>query len=167
MGSSDWMSDVCSADLSAWLASIAAVAPVGLWLGAFVMFLVLAPFARSALSTPASASRIAADGASVAVGLALLQGLVLWAALALLGAAPERLPVALAFVLALSASVALVHQALVAVFGRAGFIVSAVLLGLQLVAAGTLTPASLSPVADSPWSMLPLSLGLQIGRAHV
>lgn len=152
---------------SAWLSSIAAVAPVGLWLGAFVLFLVLAPFARSALSTPASAGRIALDGASVAVGVALIQGIVLWGALALLGAAPERLPVALAFVMILSASTTLVHQALVAAFGRAGFIVSAVLLGLQLVAAGTLTPASLAPVADTPLSLLPLSLGLQGAQALV
>ncbi len=152
---------------SAWLSAIAVVAPVGLWLGAFVLFLVLAPFARNALTTPASAGRIAADGAGVAIIVALAQGVIVWGVLALVGAAPDRLPVALALVLASSVCFALVHQMLVAAFGRAGLIVSAVLLGLQLVAAGTLSPAALAPAADSPLSLLPLSLGLQGAQALV
>lgn len=152
---------------SAELSAVAAVAPVGLWLGALVVLLVLAPFARSSLTSPATAGRIAMDGAVVAGGIACVQALAVWVALALLGVTPGRLPVALAFTLVLAGCVMLIHQVLTAALGRAGFIASAVLLAVQLVAAGTLAPASLAPAAGSPLSLLPLSLGLQGAQALV
>ena len=105
--------------------------------------------------------RIATDGALVAIGVGAVQAVLVWIAMALLGATPERLLVAFGLILAAAIAFALVHQALVALLGRIGLVLSAVALGLQLVASGTLVAG----VHDPTVALLPLSVALQGGEA--
>ena len=134
---------------SALAATLAAVVPV------------VAPFSRSQVSTSRSPVRIATDGALVAIGVGAVQAVLVWIAMALLGATPERLLVAFGLILAAAIAFALVHQALVALLGRIGLVLSAVALGLQLVASGTLVAG----VHDPTVALLPLSVALQGGEA--
>lgn len=146
---------------------IAALAPVAQWLGAIATFLIVAPFARGALTSAAPAWRIARDGAVVVTAVAAVQALLVWGSVVLSGAASERVWVAGALALVTALSFALVHQALVSFLPRAGLIVSIVLLGLQVAAAGTLSPQALSPAASGPLSLLPLSIALQAAQQLV
>ena len=146
---------------SALAATLAAVVPISLWLGAMATFTVVAPFSRSQVSTSRSPVRIATDGALVAIGVGAVQAVLVWIAMALLGATPERLLVAFGLILAAAIAFALVHQALVALLGRIGLVLSAVALGLQLVASGTLVAG----VHDPTVALLPLSVALQGGEA--
>lgn len=148
-------------------AAVASLAPVSLWLGSLAIFLVVAPYARGMLLTAAPASRLAADGALVAIGVAAVQSVLVWLAIAVLGVAPERIAVAFGFTLAIAISFVLFQQALTALLGRAGLIVSVLALGIQLVAAGTLQPVEAGSLAATPLSLLPLSLALQGGEALV
>ena len=152
---------------TALAAAVAALAPVSLWLGALATFLVVAPFARASLITPATPARLAADAALVVIGVAAVQSLLVWLGIAVLGVAPDRIAVAFALTLAAAVSFALFHQALTALFGRAGLIVSVLALGIQLVAAGTLQPVTDGSLAATPFSILPLSLALQGADALV
>ncbi|MDZ8274329.1 hypothetical protein R2Q81_00060 [Microbacterium aquimaris] len=153
--------DMVAGPPSALAATLAAVVPVALWLGAMATFIVVAPFSRSQLTTSRSPVRIARDSALVAVGVGTLQAVLVWIAIALLGSPPERLLVAFGLTLAAAVSFALVHQALVALLGRIGLVLSAVALGLQLVASGTL----IAGVHDPTVALLPLSVALQGGEA--
>lgn len=148
-------------------AAVAVLAPVSLWLGALAIFLIVAPFARAALPTPATAGRIAFDGAGVAVAAAAIQALLVWLGIAVLGVAPDRLGVAFGLSIIVAVAFALFHQALTALFGRTGLIISVLALGLQLVAAGTLGPVTSGTLATTPLAILPLSLALQGGEALV
>lgn len=152
---------------TALAAAVAALAPVSLWLGALATFLVVAPFARASLITPATPAHLAADAALVVIGVAAVQSLLVWLGIAVLGVAPDRIAVAFALTLAAAVSFALFHQALTALFGRAGLIVSVLALGIQLVAAGTLQPVTDGSLAATPFSILPLSLALQGADALV
>lgn len=152
---------------SALAAAVAALAPVSLWLGALATFLVVAPFARASLVTPATSAHIAADAALVAVGIAVVQSVLVWLGVAVLGVVPDRIAVAYGLTLAVAVSFTLFHQALTALFGRAGLIVSVLALGLQLVAAGTLQPVTEGSLAATPFSILPLSVALQGADALV
>ncbi len=148
-------------------AAVAVLAPVSLWLGALAIFLIVAPFARAALPTPATAGRIAADGAVVAVVVAAIQAFLVWIGIALLGVTPDRIGVAFGLTVIVAVAFALFHQALTALFSRTGLIISVLVLGLQLVAAGTLGPVTAGTLAATPFSVLPLSLALQGGEALV
>lgn len=147
--------------------TLATVAPIALWLGAIATFLVVRPFARSALATPASALALARDGALVATGVAVIQAALVWVGFVLLGVPPDRFLAAAGLSLATAVSFAFVHQALCAFLPRAGLIVSLVALGVQVVAAGTLVLPALAPAAAGPLSILPLSLALQGAQALV
>ncbi|MDZ8171347.1 hypothetical protein [Microbacterium xanthum] len=153
--------DMVAGPPSALAATLAAVVPISLWLGAMATFTVIAPFSRSQVSTSRSPARIAIDGALVAIGVGTVQAVLVWLAMALLGAAPERLLVAFGLILAAAIAFALVHQALVALLGRVGLVFSAVALGLQLVASGTLVAG----IHDPTVALLPLSIALQGGDA--
>ncbi|MBB2976094.1 putative membrane protein [Microbacterium endophyticum] len=144
-------------------ATLGAVVPVALWLGALATFLVVAPFSRTRLTTAVSALRIAADSAMVAVAVGFVQAVLVWIAIVIVGIPATRLGVAFAFTVVAAMAFALLHQALVALMGRAGLVVSVVALGLQLVASGTLAPHS----SESALGFLPLSLALQGAQALV
>lgn len=142
-------------------AAVAALVPVALWLGALATSLVVAPFSRAALSSPASARRIAAQAGFVGVVVGVVQALLVWVGVALLGVAPDRIAVAFGLTVVMSVCFALVHQALCGLLGRAGLVVSVVALGVQVVAAGIAGPVPADSIAAGPLALLPLSLGLQ------
>lgn len=142
-------------------AAVAALVPVALWLGALATALVVAPFSRAALGTPASARRIAGQAAFVGVVVGIVQAILVWVGVAVLGVAPDRMAVAFALTVVMSVCFALVHQALCGLFGRAGLVVSVVALGVQVVAAGIAGPVPAGSIAAGPLALLPLSLGLQ------
>ncbi|WOQ70355.1 hypothetical protein RYJ27_03855 [Microbacterium limosum] len=142
-------------------AAVAALVPVALWLGALAASLVVAPFSRAALSTSASARRIAGQAALVAVAVGVVQAVLVWIGVAVLGVAAERIAVAFGLTVAMSVCFALVHQALCGLLGRAGLVVSVIALGVQVVAAGTLGPVLAGSIAAGPLALLPLSTGLQ------
>lgn len=116
--------------------------PIGLWVGALAMFLVLRPASRRALASTASAGRIVASalvraGAIAAIQAALLvvllhtAGGVSWAVL------PATLPFALLAALAFTAF----HHLLTVGLGRGGLVISLLLLALQVATIGGLLPA--------------------------
>jgi putative membrane protein len=152
---------------SAVASSMAVFGPVALWIGAIGVMLALLPFARSALTSAASALRLARSAAVVIVTVALAQSVLVWGAVALSGVAPDRALAAAALTAVTAVAFALVHQGLVAFLPRAGLVVSLVLLGLQVIAAGTLAAPGTTPAATGPLAGLPLSLALQGAQALV
>lgn len=123
-------------------ARIAALAvPIGLWLGALALVLVLARTARRIAASAESDARVLATllarSAWVVVVQALLAALVVHA---IGGVAWASLPATLGVTLLFAAAAGLLQLALVAWWGPAGAAVSLVLLGLQAVAAGGLVP---------------------------
>lgn len=152
---------------SALASSMAVFGPVALWIGAIGVMLALLPFARSALTSAASALRLARSAAVVVVTVALAQAVLVWGAVALSGVAPERALVAAGLTAVTAVAFALVHQGLVAFLPRAGLVVSLLLLGLQVIAAGTLAAPGTTRAATGPLAGLPLSLALQGAQALV
>lgn len=141
-------------------ARIAALAvPIGLWLGALALVLVLARSARRIAASAESDGRVLLTmlirSAWVVVVQALLATLVVhgiggvaWAS------APATLGIALLF----AAVATLLHIAFVSVWGAAGGVVSVVLLGLQAVAAGGIVPRDvLGPGFEAIAPVLPMT----------
>ena len=115
--------------------------PIGLWLGAMALFLVFRPFTREALASTAPTGRLVAR----TLFRGSLVGLVQAAAVVLLmhtalGVDWALLPQTLAFSALLAVAFTAVHAFLSAWLGRAGTIVSLVLVVLQLAASGGLYP---------------------------
>ncbi|MGM1030332.1 MAG: hypothetical protein ACQEWM_10795 [Actinomycetota bacterium] len=137
-------------------ARIAALAvPIGLWLGALALVLVLARSARRIAASAESDGRVLMTMLIRSAWVVLVQALLATLVVHAIGgvawaAAPATLAVALLF-----AGVAtLLHAAFVSWWGAAGGIVSVVLLGLQAVAAGGVVPRDvLGPgfEAVAPW----------------
>lgn len=137
--------------------------PIGLWLGAMAMFLVFRPFGREALrstaSTPGLVGRTLARAGMLALAQAVGVVLLLHGAL---GVEWSLLPQTLAFAGLLALAFTAVHAWLTAVFGRAGLLVSLVLVTLQLAASGGLYPVEvLSDPFQSVSPFLPLTWAVQ------
>jgi putative membrane protein len=120
------------------------IVPVGLWIGAAALVLLFGAVSRRLLATGVGTGRL--------VGGALLRGVVVAVAQAVLivvllaatlGVAWSTL--APLFLVAVVAGIAFlaIHQLLQALFGRAGTVLSIVLLGVQLVAVGGIYPIEL------------------------
>lgn len=120
--------------------------PVGLWIGAFAVFLALGLLTRRVLASTASSFRITRYALSRAGALVLAQAVLLVAMLhALLGVPWTALPATLPFALLVGVTVTCIHALLTAAFGRWGLIVSLVLLALQLASTGGLYPIDVVP----------------------
>ena len=128
------------------------IVPVGLWIGAAALVLLFGAVSRRLLATGVGTGRL--------VGSALLRGVVVAVAQAVLivvllastlGVGWSALP--LLFLVAVVAGIAFlaIHQLLQAVFGRAGTVLSIVLLGVQLVAVGGIYPIEL---VSSPFQVI-------------
>ncbi|TFB96330.1 MULTISPECIES: YhgE/Pip family protein [Cryobacterium] len=118
--------------------------PVGLWIGALAIFLVMRPVTSTALASTASTGRLVSRGFGRAFGLAAAQAVVVVALLhASLGVTWTLLPATLGFAVFLAFVFVAVHQFLTVAFGRVGIVVSLVLLALQLTAVGGLYPIEL------------------------
>ncbi|WP_308467019.1 YhgE/Pip family protein [Rathayibacter soli] len=145
------------------LGAIAAVmVPVALWLGAFALYLVLSPFDPKALGSAASTWRVARQSLVPSVVLGCIQALIVVLGLGLLGVSPAHRAASALFVLVLSAAFVCVHHGVIALFGRAGRMLSLAFISLQVVAAGVLVPAAFSPSWLSAVSgVMPLTAAVQ------
>lgn len=143
--------------------------PLGLWVGAFAIFLVLRPFAAGALTSTASTGRLAISRLSRASLLALGQAVVLVGLLhGALGVDWMLLPVTLLFASLMALAFTAFHFLLTVLFGRAGLVVSLFALAVQAASAGSPFPVEVLAApfrAISP--LLPLSHGISGMQAIV
>lgn len=137
--------------------------PIGLWLGAMAMFLVFRPFGREALRSTASTGglvwRTLARAGLLALAQAVTVVLLLHGAL---GVDWSLLPQALGFAALLALAFTALHAFLTVWLGRAGLLVSLVLVALQLAASGGLYPVEiLSGPFQAISPFLPLTWAVQ------
>lgn len=126
--------------------------PIGLWIGALAIFLVMKPLSALALASTASTGNLVARSLGRAFGIAAAQAVVVLLLLhSTLGVSWSILPSTLAFAVFLAFVFAAVHHFLTAAFGRVGIVVSLVLLALQLTAVGGLYPIEL---VSAPFQMI-------------
>ena len=141
-------------------ARIAALAvPIGLWLGALALVLVLARAARRIAASAESDRRVLVTllvrSSWVVAAQALLAALVVHA---IGGVSWASAPLTLVVALLFAGVATLLHVAFVAWWGAAGGIVSVVLLGLQAVAAGGIVPRDvLGPGFEAVAPVLPMT----------
>ncbi|SKA96272.1 putative membrane protein [Agreia bicolorata] len=134
-----------------------AVLPLALWIGALVLFVLLRPFPPRALLSAASSWRIGARSFAVVAALVLAQAVLVLIWLAAFGVSPVHHAGSVLVVLGISLAFVLLHQGLVALFGRIGWAISLAVVALQLAAAGTLFVRA---GADNPLQSLVGSLPL-------
>ncbi|MFF2270981.1 YhgE/Pip family protein [Agromyces sp. NPDC058136] len=136
--------------------------PIGLWLGAMAMFLVFRPFGREALRSTASTGGLVWRALARAGLLALAQAVAVVLLLhGSMGVAWSLLPQTLAFAALLALVFTALHAFLTVWLGRAGLLVSLVLVALQLTAAGGLVPIevlagpyqAISPFLPLTWAV--------------
>ncbi|WP_022890524.1 YhgE/Pip domain-containing protein [Agromyces italicus] len=136
--------------------------PIGLWLGAMAMFLVFRPFGREALRSTASTGGLVWRALARAGLLALAQAVAVVLLLhGTMGVAWSLLPQTLAFAALLALVFTALHAFLTVWLGRAGMLVSLVLVALQLTAAGGLVPIevlagpyqAISPFLPLTWAV--------------
>ncbi|MGN6742300.1 MAG: YhgE/Pip family protein [Amnibacterium sp.] len=122
----------------------ALILPVSLWIGASAAVLLFGAIRRRLLATGIGSGRLV--GAALARGalLAVAQAVLLLVLLqSTLGLTWDRAALALLVAVVTGVAFFAVHQLLTALFGRAGTVISIVLLGAQLVAVGGLYPIQL------------------------
>lgn len=140
-------------------AAIGAVAvPLGLWIGAFAIYLLLVPFGRRDLASTASTFRVVVGSLVPAALLALVQAAVVAVVLLVVGAQPAHLVASIGFVFVMAIAFVMLHQGLVALFGQAGRLISLALVVVQVAAAAVIVPNGLSsPLYTGLAELLPLS----------
>ena len=137
--------------------------PLGLWVGALAVFLILRPVTRRALTSTARNGRLVASaigraslvtGAQAVLLVALLHGA--------LGVAWSLLPATLAFSLLTAIAFTAFHYLLTIGLGRAGLVVSLFLLAVQITSTGGIYPIEL---LSTPFQVvspfLPLTYAVQ------
>ncbi|MCI2959100.1 YhgE/Pip family protein [Agromyces atrinae] len=136
--------------------------PVSLWIGALAIFLVFRPVTVPALQSTASTARIVGRGLLRAGLVALAQVVAVVALLhTALGVSWTLLPQTFAFAAVIALAFTALHYVLTVWLGRAGLIVSLVLLTLQIIAAGGLYPVEMlsapvqfvSPLLPLTWAV--------------
>lgn len=137
--------------------------PVGLWLGALALFLVFRPFGREALRSTASTGGLVWRTLARAGLIALAQAVTVVLLLhGVMGASWSLLPQTLAFAALLALVFTSLHAFLTVWLGRAGLLISLVLVALQLTASGGLYPVE---VLSGPYQVispfLPLTWAVQ------
>lgn len=137
--------------------------PVGLWLGALALFLVFRPFGREALRSTASTGGLVWRTLARAGLIALAQAVTVVLLLhGVMGVAWSLLPQTLAFAALLALVFTALHAFLTVWLGRAGLLISLVLVALQLTASGGLYPVE---VLSGPYQaispLLPLTWAVQ------
>jgi putative membrane protein len=137
--------------------------PVGLWIGALAIFLVMKPLTAVALASTASTGRLLWRGVGRGLLIAAAQAIAVALLLHItLGVDWALAPATFGFALLLAGAFVAVNHFLIAAFGRIGVVASLLLLSLQLVAVGGLYPIELVSApfrAISPF--LPLTWAVQ------
>ena len=118
--------------------------PLGLWIGALAVFLVLRPVTRRALTSTASNGRLVAAAIGRASAVTAAQAVLLVALLHLtVGVAWTLLPVTLLFSLLMAFAFTAFHYLLTIGLGRAGLVVSLFVLAVQVTSTGGIYPIQL------------------------
>lgn len=133
--------------------------PVGLWIGALATFLALRPAARGVIGTSAAGGTIVRRAVGRAFLIALAQAaLVTVLVHAVSGVDLALLPATLALTSIIALSFTALHAALTLTLGRAGLVVSLLLLAVQIVATGGIIPiAVLADPFPALSAVLPLT----------
>jgi len=117
--------------------------PVGLWIGALATFIALRPAARGVIGTSAAGGTIVRRSIGRASLIALSQAALLTLLVHLVsGVDWALLPATLALTSVIALAFTALHAALTLALGRAGLVVSLLLLAVQLVATGGIVPVT-------------------------
>ncbi|MBC7590538.1 MAG: ABC transporter permease, partial [Salinibacterium sp.] len=126
--------------------------PVGLWIGALAVFLVLRPVTRRALASTARSGRLVSSAIGRAGIITGAQALLLVALLhTALGVSWALLPATLGFSLLIALAFTTFHYLLTIGLGRGGLVVSLLLLALQLTSTGGIYPIQ---ALSAPFQMI-------------
>ena len=118
--------------------------PLGLWIGALAVFLVLQPVTRRALTSTANNGRLVFSALARAGIVTAAQALLLVALMHVaLGVDWALLPATLGFSLLMALAFTAFHYVLTIGLGRAGLVVSLFLLAIQVTSTGSLYPIEL------------------------
>jgi putative membrane protein len=118
--------------------------PLGLWIGALAVFLVLRPVTRRALTSTARNGRLVASAIARASIVTGAQAVLLTALLhGALGVGWSLLPATLGFSLLTALAFTAFHYLLTIGLGRAGLVVSLFLLAVQVTSTGGIYPIQL------------------------
>ena len=118
--------------------------PLGLWIGALAVFLVLRPVTRRALTSTARNGRLVASAVARASLVTGVQAVLLTALLhGALGVAWNLLPATFGFSLLTALAFTVFHYLLTIGLGRAGLVVSLFLLAVQVTSTGGIYPIQL------------------------
>jgi putative membrane protein len=136
--------------------------PLGLWIGALAVFLVLRPITRRSLASTATNRRLVFSVLSRASAVTAIQAALLVALLHLvLKVDWSLLPLTLPFALVTALAFTAFHYLLTIGLGRAGLVISLILLAFQLTSTGGLYPIEL---LAAPFQMIspfmPLTYGV-------
>lgn len=137
--------------------------PLGLWIGALAVFLVLRPVTRRALSSTAANGRLVFSALTRASAITIAQALLLVGLLHLsLGVSWSLLPATLGFSVLTALAFTAFHYLLTIGLGKAGLVVSLFVLAVQVTSTGGLYPIELL-AAPFQWisPLLPLTYGVQ------
>ncbi|WP_350349587.1 YhgE/Pip family protein [Agromyces sp. G08B096] len=143
--------------------------PIGLWVGALALFLVFRPIPREALRSTTSTGGLVWRALARASLVGLAQAVAVVALLhTALGVSWSLAPQTLAFSALLAVVFTALHAFLTTWLGRAGLLVSLVLVALQLAATGGLYPVEvLSGPFQAVSPLLPLTWAVQGMQAIV
>jgi putative membrane protein len=136
--------------------------PLGLWVGALAVFLVLRPVNRRELASTAGNGRLVFDALARAGAVTAAQALLLVALLhAVVGVSWAALPATLGFSLLMAVAFTAFHYLLTIGLGRGGLVVSLFVLAVQVTATGGLYPVQLL-AGPFQWvsPLLPLTYGV-------
>ena len=132
--------------------------PLGLWIGALAVFLVMRPVTRRILASTVASSRVVGATLVRAGGITAAQALLLVVLLhTAVGISWAYLPATLVFTLLTAAAFTAFHYLLTIGLGRAGLIISLFLLALQIAAVGVAPLQLLSTPFQAVSPFLPLS----------
>ncbi len=137
--------------------------PLGLWIGALAVFLVLRPVTRRALTSTARNSRLVASAIARASAVTGAQAVLLVALLhGALGVGWQYLPATLGFALLTALAFTAFHYLLTIGLGRGGLVVSLFVLAVQVTSTGGIYPLEL---LSTPFQIvspfLPLTYAVQ------
>lgn len=137
--------------------------PLGLWIGALAVFLVLAPLSSRAMASSARGSRIMASTLGRASIITALQAVALVALLHTgLGVSWALLPATLGFSVLMALAFTAFHYLLTVGLGRGGLVISLLLLAIQVTSTGGLYPVeALAGPFQFVSPLLPLTWGVQ------
>jgi putative membrane protein len=120
------------------------IVPLGLWLGALAVFLVMRPLPRRMLDSSARTARILRSELGRASLVTVAQAVLLVALLySVAGISWSLLPATLGFTVLMALVFTALHQLLLSALGRAGLVVSLLAVAVQVTSSGGLYPIQL------------------------